>query len=69
MLNLVFTNEAYNGSTIEIFGRFALGTGVERPVVGGTGVFRMARGYSIASPVIISSTEYVYEFDVYVWHN
>ncbi|KAF3323789.1 Dirigent protein 11 [Carex littledalei] len=65
MLNFVFNDGAYNGSTLAIYGWFVLGNGItiERPVIGGTGAFRMARGYSIASPVIIiSSTEYVYEY-------
>ncbi|KAJ4791086.1 Dirigent protein [Rhynchospora pubera] len=68
MLNFVFTDGKYNGSTLAIYGRFNLGTVIERPVIGGTGLFRMATGYSLATPVITSATKFVYEFDVYVYH-
>ncbi|KAJ4762429.1 Dirigent protein [Rhynchospora pubera] len=68
MLNFVFTKGKYNGSTLAIYGRVVQGVTIERPVIGGTGMFRMATGYSVAKPVDISATKLVYEFDVYVWH-
>ncbi|KAJ4814888.1 Dirigent protein [Rhynchospora pubera] len=68
MLDFVFTEGEYNGSTLAIYGRFVEGDTIERPVIGGTGKFRMAKGYSIAKPVVVSATKVVYEFDVYVWH-
>ncbi|KAJ4755910.1 Dirigent protein [Rhynchospora pubera] len=68
LINLVFTEGKYNGSTLAIYGRIVLGVTVERPVIGGTGMFRMATGYSVAKPVTVSATKAVYEFNVYVWH-
>ncbi|CAL9098955.1 unnamed protein product, partial [Musa textilis] len=45
-LNLAFLEGKYNGSTIAILGRNAVFSGVrEMPVVGGSGLFRLARGY------------------------
>ncbi|KAJ4791092.1 Dirigent protein [Rhynchospora pubera] len=68
MINFVFTEGKYNGSTLAIYGRVVLGVTIERPVIGGTGMFRMATGYSVAKPVVVSASKLVYEFDVYVWH-
>ncbi|RWW42868.1 hypothetical protein BHE74_00051542 [Ensete ventricosum] len=46
MLNFLFTAGEYNGSSIAIVGREVLGMNSERTIVGGTGMFRMARGYT-----------------------
>jgi hypothetical protein len=67
-LNLVFTEGKYNGSTLAIFGRVVVGESIERTVIGGTGMFRMARGYQLGKSVFISDTKLVYEFDVYIWY-
>nr|CAB3459525.1 unnamed protein product [Digitaria exilis] len=48
-MNFVFQAGKYNGSTIAIMGRNAVLDDVrEMAIVGGTGVFRMARGYAQA---------------------
>ncbi|XP_025808399.1 dirigent protein 22-like isoform X2 [Panicum hallii] len=48
-MNFVFQGGRYNGSTVAIMGRNAVFDAVrEMAVVGGTGVFRMARGYAQA---------------------
>ncbi|KAJ3673949.1 hypothetical protein LUZ60_005941 [Juncus effusus] len=67
-LNFVFTDGSYNGSTLSIFGRVVLGTVIERPIVGGTGQFRMARGYTLAKQVNSTSSTLVLEMDAYIWH-
>jgi uncharacterized membrane protein len=69
-LNIRFTDEPYNGSTLQVFGRALLGTVMERPIIGGTGAFRMARGYTLSKKVESPdpSTLLVLEYDAYVWH-
>ncbi|CAN6991892.1 unnamed protein product [Brassica rapa subsp. trilocularis] len=47
ILHFVFTEREYNGSTISILGRNLVFENVrEMPVVGGSGLFRFARGYA-----------------------
>ncbi|KAL6531382.1 hypothetical protein OROMI_027746 [Orobanche minor] len=49
-LNFYFTAGKHNGSTISVVGRNQiLNATRELPVVGGTGQFRLARGYAIVS--------------------
>uniref|UniRef100_A0A0D9VV13 Dirigent protein n=1 Tax=Leersia perrieri TaxID=77586 RepID=A0A0D9VV13_9ORYZ len=70
ILNLVFTDGVYNGSTLVVDGRVDGGGGgaaVERAVVGGTGRFRRARGYSLMSKFgNPTNSTVVFEMDVYV---
>ncbi|KAL6883714.1 hypothetical protein ACP4OV_011128 [Aristida adscensionis] len=70
LLDLVFTEGPYNGSTLQVFGRALLGTVMERPIVGGTGAFRMARGYALIKMVDSPDPEnlLILEYDAYIWH-
>ncbi|XP_031275415.1 dirigent protein 1-like [Pistacia vera] len=48
MMSFVFTNEAYSGSTLQIFGTNRQNEAVrEVPVIAGTGKFRSASGYAM----------------------
>ncbi|RWW76797.1 hypothetical protein BHE74_00015082 [Ensete ventricosum] len=69
--NFVFTAGDYNGSSISILGRAAPSdAAIERGVVGGSGMFRMARGYTISRVVKSTGPDdflFVVEFDAYVF--
>ncbi|KAL3631305.1 hypothetical protein CASFOL_024289 [Castilleja foliolosa] len=70
-INIVFTAGPYKGSTLSILGRNAIGTtSRELPVVGGTGIFRMARGFAISNTHAYDTTgNYgVLEYTVYVFY-
>ncbi|KAF3789170.1 hypothetical protein EJ110_NYTH09788 [Nymphaea thermarum] len=64
-VDCVFLDGEYKGSTLIILGRnAALHKVREMPVVGGTGTFRLARGYAIARTHSFSSQTAVVEYDV-----
>ncbi|KAL0454089.1 UNVERIFIED_CONTAM: Dirigent protein 19 [Sesamum latifolium] len=61
----------YKGSTLSILGRNALDDKVrEVPIVGGTGGFRMARGYAVTTTYAVDKahTHGVIEYNVVVVH-
>ncbi|KAG2572886.1 hypothetical protein PVAP13_7KG207200, partial [Panicum virgatum] len=64
----VFTAGEYRGSTLSVLGPVLGFKGViERPVVGGTGKFRMARGYSLLKVLGNPTPEtVVFEVDLFV---
>ncbi|KAJ1296912.1 hypothetical protein BS78_01G338000 [Paspalum vaginatum] len=72
ILTLAFTEGDYSGSTLVVYGRVDLGpdgvAAVERAVVGGTGRFRRARGYSLTTKFIGNTmpSTVVFEMDLYV---
>ncbi|KAL0386879.1 UNVERIFIED_CONTAM: Dirigent protein 11 [Sesamum radiatum] len=71
LLNVVFTEGEYKGSTLSILGRNPLDDEVrEVPVVGGTGGFRMARGYAVTTTYAVDKahTHGVIEYNVVVAH-
>ncbi|GJN20525.1 hypothetical protein PR202_gb07914 [Eleusine coracana subsp. coracana] len=52
LFNFVFTEEVFNGSMLQVLGRPLLEPVViEWPIIGGTGVFRMASGYMLCKIV------------------
>ncbi|RLN41195.1 dirigent protein 21-like [Panicum miliaceum] len=71
ILNLAFTEGDYSGSTLVVDGRVDLGADgkdvVEVAVVGGTGRFRRARGYSLMAKLgNPTPSTVVFEMDLYV---
>ncbi|KAH6821214.1 hypothetical protein C2S53_010328 [Perilla frutescens var. hirtella] len=57
ILNFLFVEGEYNGSTLSVLGRDALLDEYrEMPIVGGTGVFRLARGIITAQTVWFNMT-------------
>ncbi|KAH6812856.1 hypothetical protein C2S51_021874 [Perilla frutescens var. frutescens] len=68
-LNFYFTAGDYNGSTLTMLGRNqVMNEEREMPIVGGTGVFRLARGYALSSTYSYDvETRYaVMEYTLYV---
>ncbi|WOH00135.1 hypothetical protein DCAR_0519493 [Daucus carota subsp. sativus] len=71
VLNYAFTEGKYNGSTLSILGRNPVFSAVrEMPVVGGSGLFRFARGYAQARTHFfdLKTGDAVVEYNVYVFH-
>ncbi|XP_057457145.1 dirigent protein 19-like [Lotus japonicus] len=71
VLNFVFIEGVYNGSTLSILGRNVVMEKVrEMPVVGGSGVFRFARGSALAKTYMFNTTSGVaiVEYNVSVMH-
>ncbi|CAI9268578.1 unnamed protein product [Lactuca saligna] len=70
-MNFVFSTGKYNGSTLTILGRNPIFEKVrEMPVIGGSGLFRFARGYAKASTVTsdMKTGDAVVEYNVHVLH-
>ncbi|XP_004514253.3 dirigent protein 22-like [Cicer arietinum] len=70
-MNFAFIERQYNGSTISILGRNCVFHKVrEMPIIGGSGIFRFARGYVEAKThwFDLKSGDAVVEYNVYVFH-
>ncbi|KAI3511681.1 hypothetical protein L1887_18838 [Cichorium endivia] len=70
-MNFVFSTGKYNGSTLTILGRNPVLHKVrEMPVIGGSGLFRFARGYVQASThsFDLKTGDAVVEYNVHVMH-
>jgi hypothetical protein len=70
VMNFAFTEGKYNGSSISILGRNQILNDVrEMPIVGGSGLFRLAHGYALAHTVWFDEQgDATVEYNVYVSH-
>ncbi|KAK3019129.1 hypothetical protein RJ639_004121 [Escallonia herrerae] len=71
VLNYVFVEGKYNGSTLSILGRNPVFSTVrEMPIVGGSGIFRFARGYAQARThsFDFKTGDAVVEYNVFALH-
>lgn len=71
VMNLVFFEGKYNGSSISVLGRNPVLNDVrEMPIVGGSGVFRAAHGYALAHTVWFDykTGDATVEYNVYITH-
>lgn len=72
VLNFVFNEGKYNGSSLSILGRNQfLETVREMPIVGGSGLFRFARGYALAKTerFNVKTGDAVVEYNIFVMHH
>ncbi|XP_047332715.1 dirigent protein 22-like [Impatiens glandulifera] len=71
LMNFVFVEGKYNGSTLTVLGRNSVMSAVrEMSVTGGSGLFRFARGYVQAKTnwFDVKSGDATVEYNVYVFH-
>ncbi|XP_022851018.1 dirigent protein 22-like [Olea europaea var. sylvestris] len=71
VLNFAFVEGKYNGSTLSVLGRNMVFSAVrEMPIVGGSGLFRFARGYAQAKThyANLQTGDAIVEYNVYVFH-
>ncbi|XVE56764.1 hypothetical protein DITRI_Ditri04bG0037000 [Diplodiscus trichospermus] len=68
-LTVAFSSGPYNGSTFSVLGRNPVMNDVrEMPVVGGTGKFRLARGYCLARTFSMNQMDAVIGYNVTLLH-
>jgi hypothetical protein len=69
----VFTQGKYNESSLNVNGRNPYGNQKSREmsIVGGTGLFRLARGYALTNTISydVATLTGVYEYNVYVYYH
>ncbi|QCE03400.1 Plant disease resistance response protein [Vigna unguiculata] len=69
VVNFVLTEGKYNGSSIAVLGRNRISLKVrELPVIGGSGVFKFARGYAETSTLYLDANRSAVEYNIYVSH-
>ncbi|XP_074586723.1 dirigent protein 2-like [Curcuma longa] len=65
-MSLVFTAGEHNGSSLALFGRYLPASVSDRSIIGGSGQFRLARGYALSQLINVTTTTLTAEFDVYI---
>ncbi|XP_028777571.1 dirigent protein 22-like [Neltuma alba] len=71
VMNFAFVEGKYNGSNLSLLGRNKVFNKIrEMPIVGGSGLFRFARGYAQAKTHTfdLKTGDAVVEYNVYVFH-
>ncbi|KAF7818923.1 dirigent protein 22-like [Senna tora] len=71
VLNFAFMEGKYNGSNLSLLGRNSVFSKIrEMPIVGGSGLFRFARGYAQAETHTfnLETGDAIVEYNVYVFH-
>ncbi|KAF5804493.1 putative dirigent protein [Helianthus annuus] len=71
VLNYIFIDDKYNGNSLRILGRNQVLLPVrELPIVGGTGIFRFARGYALTNTQFFDASRIdgAFEYNVYIFH-
>ncbi|KAI3743313.1 hypothetical protein L1987_61020 [Smallanthus sonchifolius] len=71
VLNFVFSDGKYNGSSLSILGRNQVNLPArEMPIVGGTGLFRFASGYALVKTRFLNASngDATSECNAYVLH-
>ncbi|OMO63167.1 Plant disease resistance response protein [Corchorus olitorius] len=71
VMNFVFTSGEFNGSSLTILGRVSGAPHGEMPIIGGSGVFRLARGVALADMRefdIIKTGHAIVEYNLEVIH-
>ncbi|WCJ42167.1 Disease resistance-responsive (dirigent-like protein) family protein [Euphorbia peplus] len=71
VFNLVFTSGLFNGSTLAVVGANQATDSIrELPIIGGTGVFRLARGFASLKTYFYNATngDAIVEYNVSVIH-
>ncbi|KAL6965564.1 hypothetical protein U1Q18_036616 [Sarracenia purpurea var. burkii] len=72
VINYEFVEGIYNGSSVSILGGNPVFADVrEMPIIGGSGLFRMARGYALAHTVRFDAQtgDATVEYNVYIVHS
>ncbi|KAJ4705527.1 Dirigent protein [Melia azedarach] len=71
VMNFVFMEGKYNGSTLSVLGRNTVFSTVrEMPIIAGSGIFRFARGYAQAKTHTfdLRTGDAIVEYNVYAFH-